>query len=101
IPIETPCNVISDFDGQLIYTEIYKGKLQTTVWSGIVKGQLIISGTVNDNGGHIVYVHADGLLKAQCEQTVEFFLPFEQTRSVKTEVKYYSTYLMFGSFALP
>lgn len=101
IPIETPCNVISDFDGQLIYTEIYKGKLQTTVGSGIAKGQLIISGTVNDNGGHIVYVHADGLLKAQCEQTEEFFLPFEQTRSMKTDEKYYSTYLMFGSFALP
>ena len=101
IPIETPCNVISDFDGQLIYTEIYKGKLQTTVGSGIAKGQLIISGTVNDNGGHIVYVHADGLLKAECEQTEEFFLPFEQTRSVKTDEKYYSTYLMFGSFALP
>lgn len=76
IPIETPCNVISDFDGQLIYTEIYKGKLQTTVGSGIAKGQLIISGTVNDNGGRIVYVHADGLLKAECEQTEEFFLPF-------------------------
>lgn len=101
IPINTPCNVISDYDGQLVYTEIYKGKLQTTVGSGVVKGQLLISGTVNDNGGRIVYVHADGLLKAQCEQTEEFYLPFEQTRQIKTDEKYYSTYLMFGSYALP
>lgn len=101
ISINTPCNVISDYDGQLVYTEIYKGKLQTTVGSGVVKGQLLISGTVNDNGGRIVYVHADGLLKAQCEQTEEFYLPFEQTRMVKTDEKYYSTYLMFGSYALP
>ena len=101
IPINTPCNVISDYDGQLVYTEIYKGKLQTTVGSGVVKGQLLISGTVNDNGGRIVYVHADGLLKALCEQTEEFYLPFEQTRQIKTDEKYYSTYLMFGSYALP
>lgn len=101
IPINTPCNVISDYDGQLIYTEIYKGKLQTTVGSGVVKGQLLISGTVNDNGGRIVYVHADGLLKAQCEQTEEFYIPFEQIRQVKTEEKYYSTYFMLGSYAVP
>lgn len=101
IPIETPCNVISDYDGQLVYTEIYKGKLQTTVGSGVVKGQLLISGTVNDNGGRIVYVHADGLLKAECEQTEEFYLPFEQIRKIPTDEKYYSTYLMFGSYAVP
>lgn len=101
IPINTPCNVISDYDGQLVYTEIYKGKLQTTVGSGVAKGQLLISGTVNDNGGRIVYVHADGLLKALCEQTEEFYLPFEQTRQIKTDEKYFSTYLMFGSYALP
>lgn len=101
IPINTPCNVVSDYDGQLVYTEIYKGKLQTTVGSGVAKGQLLISGTVNDNGGRIVYVHADGLLKAECEQTEEFYLPFEQTRKIPTDEKYYSTYLMFGSYALP
>ena len=78
IPINTPSNVVSNYDEQLVYTEIYKGKLQTTVGSGVAKGQLLISGTVNDNGGRIVYVHADGLLKAECEQTEEFYLPFEQ-----------------------
>ena len=87
IPINTPCNVVSDYDGQLVYTEIYKGKLQTTVGSGVAKGQLLISGTVNDNGGRIVYVHADGLLKAECEQTEEFYLPFEQTRKIPTDEK--------------
>lgn len=100
IPVDTPCNVISDYDGQLVYTEIYKGSLQTTVGSGIVKGQLLISGTVNDNGGHIVYVHADGLLKAVCEQTEEFYLPFEQERIVPTDTKHYSAYFMLGSYAL-
>ncbi|MGN0611933.1 MAG: sporulation protein YqfD [Ruminiclostridium sp.] len=100
IPVNTPCNVISDYDGQLVYTEIYKGRLQTTVGSGVVKGQLLISGTVNDNGGHIVYVHADGIIKAVCEQTEEFYLPFEQERIVPTDTKYYSTYFMLGSYSL-
>ena len=100
IPINTPCNVISDYDGQLVYTEIYKGALQTTVGSGIFKGQLLISGTVNDNGGHIVYLHADGLLRAICEQKEEFYLPFEQKRIIPTGNKYYSTFFMIGSYAL-
>lgn len=100
ISVNTPCNVISDFDGQLVYTEIYKGRLQTTVGSGVVKGQLLISGAVNDNGGHIVYVHADGVLKAVCEQTEEFYLPYEQERIVPTDVKHYSSYFMLSSYAL-
>ncbi len=101
ISVDTPCNIIADYEGQLSYSIVHKGVLQTQVGSAVKKGQLLVSGTVNDNGGNIVYVHADGEFRIICDQTEEFYLPFVQEKTVPTDVKHYSTYLMFGSYALP
>ncbi|MCH5323581.1 MAG: sporulation protein YqfD [Eubacterium sp.] len=101
IPVSTPCNIIADCDGQLISAIVHRGTLQTTVGSGVSKGQVLVSGTVNDNGGHIVYVHSDGEFIVRTEQTEEFYLPFKTVERVADGEQIRNSYFMIGGFSVP
>lgn len=100
IEYDTPCNIISDIDGQLVSAQIKRGLAQTQIGSGIRKGQLLVSGTVNDNGGHIVYVHSEAELTAQYTHTEEFRLDFRQKEKIPEGHTYTSSYLMFGDYSV-
>ncbi len=101
IPVDTPCNIIADCEGQLISAIVHRGKLMTNVGSGVRKGQVLVSGTVNDNGGHIVYVHSDGEFIIRTEQTEKFYLPFKTNERIETGEKLYNSYFMIGGFSFP
>lgn len=101
ISYDTPCNIISDVDGQIVSAYIKRGTFMSEKGSGIHKGQLLVSGAVDDNGGHTIFVHANADIRARYTQTEEFFLPFSQTRDVPTEKEYTLKYLMLGGYSLP
>ena len=101
IPIDAPCNIISDCDGQLISAIVRRGALQVEKGSAVRKGQLLVSGTIDDNGGNVVYVHSDADLTVRCEQLEEFYLPFVQTKKTADGEQHYSSYLLLGGFYLP
>lgn len=101
IPVDTPCNIIADCDGQLIGAIVHRGKLMTDIGSGVRKGQLLVSGTVNDNGGNIVYVHSDGEFTVRTEQTEEFYLPFKTTVKTSDGEQIHNSYFMIGAFSFP
>jgi len=83
IPTDVPCNVIADRSGQIISTEIYRGKLLYPMRSGVNKGDVIVSGVVSDGAGGLIFVHADAKIIAECTETVEFYQPYENYLSVK------------------
>lgn len=101
IPTDTPCNIVSDCDGQLVGAIVRHGVLQTTVGSGVRKGQLLVSGTVNDNAGKLLYVHSDGDLTVRTEQTEEFYLPFKATVKTADGKQINKSYLVIGGFSVP
>ncbi len=99
IPAEIPCNIVSDYDGQLISATVKRGVLQVNTGDGIRKGQLLISGTVDNSNDGVIHIHAEGELLARCLQTEEFYLPFKQEKRKPLAEEKYSYYLMFGDFS--
>jgi len=100
IPAEMPCNIVSDFDGQLIYALVKRGTATVKVGDGIRKGQILISGSVDNNNDGVIHIHAEGELIARCQQTEEFYIPFKQIKRKPLDEKKYTSYLMFGDFSM-
>lgn len=100
IPPEVPCNIVSDYDCQLISATVKRGVKCAEVGDGIKKGQLLISGAVDNNNDGMIYVHAEGELVARCYQTEEFYLPFTQEKRKPLSENKYTTYFMFGDFSV-
>ncbi len=100
IPPETPCNIVSDYDCQLISATVKRGVLQVKTGDGIRKGQLLISGTVDNNNDGVIHIHAEGELIARCQQTEEFYLPYRQNKRKPVSEEKHSTYFMFGDFSI-
>jgi len=76
IPITTPCNVVAGKTGQIVKTEVYRGTLLYEAGSGVNRGDVIVSGVVEDGAGNIILSHASAKIIAECEDKAEFFVPF-------------------------
>lgn len=101
VPITTPCNIVADFDGQLIKAEVFKGTLAANKGDGIRKGQLLVSGAVADGGGNMLYLHADGNFIAQCKEEHEFYIPFSSTEKIADGAVYTKNYALIFGYVIP
>jgi len=103
IPVSSPCNVVAKFSGQLIETEIYRGRLLYEVGSGVNAGDIVVSGVIANNtadpnnpwSGSIAYVHADAKLIAECIEIVEFYQPLSTFHNVKNGFTDNNTSMIF------
>jgi similar to stage IV sporulation protein len=87
IPITTPCNVIAVKSGVIVETEVYRGRLLVEIGSGVNRGDVVVSGVVEDGGGNVILSHASAKIIAECEENAEFFVPFtslERRRNGRT-----------------
>ena len=100
IPAEMPCNIVSEYDGQLVYALVKRGVSNVKIGDGIRKGQVLISGAVDNNNDGVIHIHAEGELIARCQQTEEFYIPFKQNKRKPVDEKKYTSYIMFGDFSM-
>ena len=85
---DRPCNIIATKTGQILYTEVYSGQLIVPIGSSVLKGNIIVSGILEDEEGNTSYVHADAKIIAEYEEQMKFSIPFKQTEDILTgEVK--------------
>ena len=70
IPKGNPCNMRALMDGQIERMETYKGTITVNEGDAVVKGQLLISGVVEDNSGGNSFVHADGKIYARTKRKI-------------------------------
>lgn len=61
---EEPSNIIADFDGIIISSEIYSGSGEIESGSAVKKGDLLISGISQNNDGSVNFHNADGKISA-------------------------------------
>ncbi len=101
IAYDEPCNIVSDVDGFIVDAKIKRGTFYSAVGNGIHKGQLLVGGAIDDNGGHIIYVHSNAEITAQCEITEIFTAYKTQTKTIPTDKIYKSTYFMLSGYSLP
>ncbi|MDR2558300.1 MAG: sporulation protein YqfD [Oscillospiraceae bacterium] len=76
IPVTVPCNIVAVKTGIIIETEVYRGRLLIEPGSGVSRGEVIVSGVVDDGAGNIILSHASAKIIAECEEITEFFVPF-------------------------
>lgn len=101
ISLKTPCNIVSERDGVIVETEVYSGELLHKKGSGIAKGSVIVSGTVNDSAGNILLTHSSGKIIADFTEKLELYMPFttiEKETTGKTETE---KQLMLFGFSFP
>ncbi|MDE6657492.1 MAG: sporulation protein YqfD, partial [Oscillospiraceae bacterium] len=71
-----PCHIISRYNAQITNVEVYSGQLKCLIGDGISKGDIIVSGIVEDDAGNINFRHAyakiTGIYTEQTELT-EYF----------------------------
>ncbi|MDR1754203.1 MAG: sporulation protein YqfD [Eubacterium sp.] len=99
---EIPCNIVANRTGRIVETEVYRGKLTRPLGSGVAKGEMIVSGTIDDGAGNILFQHADAKIIAECEEFVTFFVPYFSIEKKKTGRVTQKDYIEFlgGSFPL-
>lgn len=101
IPLSQPCNIIAAHDGQIVNTEVYSGQLLYPIGSGVAKGQLIVSGVVEDGGGNNMLLHANAKIIAEYTEEVEFTMPFTSSEKVLSGNKSTKDYLKFFGMKIP
>ncbi|MDP4120501.1 MAG: sporulation protein YqfD [Bacillota bacterium] len=84
IPAEKPCNVKATFDGQITAMQVLTGKSTVAIGDAVVKGQLLISGVVEDNVGNLSVKHADGKIFAKTTRSTTIVVPLKQTLTLPT-----------------
>lgn len=69
---ETICNVKAKCDGVIMDMEVYQGKTLITKGSGVVKGQLLVSGVMEDSFLHSTLVSANAKVTAKTKHEKSF-----------------------------
>ena len=72
-------NIKAAESGQILRMEVYRGQAQVKVGDAVVKGQLLISGIVENADGNSQMVRASGRIVAATERSFTARVPLKQT----------------------
>ena len=98
---DIPCNIVSLKDAQITYAEVYAGTLTRKKGDGVKKGDIIISGTVDDGNGHFLKKHAMGKILGIYKEEVMFTQVFEERGQVYSDNTESRKYFDFFGFRIP
>ncbi|MCI8776082.1 MAG: sporulation protein YqfD [Oscillospiraceae bacterium] len=98
---DIPCNIVSTKDAQLTYAEVYSGKLMKKIGDGVKKGDVIVSGVIEDEKGHIMKRHSMGKIKGIYTEEYVFEQPFEENGQIYTGEDTTKKYIDFFGFRIP
>ncbi len=74
----TPHNIIATHDGFITSMEVFEGQKIVGVGDSVLKGELLVSGLMQDVNLKARTVYARAKIMAQIEDTVEIQVPYEQ-----------------------
>ncbi len=98
---DIPCNIVASKDAQITYTEIYAGQLIRKKGDGVKKGDIIVSGTVDDGKGHFLKKHAMGVIKGKYSEEIVFTQVFEESGQIYSGDTQTRKYFDFFGFRIP
>lgn len=96
-----PCNLIAKKDGLIKYMEIYQGQKMVKVNETVCKGDILVSGVVEDKFQQTRLLHADGSVIAETYLEETFIQPFEIEEKVYTGKKKEHNYIHLFGFRVP
>lgn len=96
-----PCNIISAENAQITGMSIYNGQIMRGVGDCVRKNDVIVSGVVKDNYGHINLRHSLGTVTAIYEDSIIIHQDFKEIISEKTGKVSQENYLNLFGFRIP
>lgn len=73
--IVEPCNVKARRDGRIIRVDAEQGRTALKAGSGVVAGQVVVSGVMDDQLGGVRLVHAKAVVLAETDYHAQFTIP--------------------------
>lgn len=97
IPTSVPCNIVSSRDAQIVdIKNVHMGMLIPMLYDGVKKGDILISGTVEDGKGGVYYAHSMGEIIGRYTEKVVFQQQFTDNRYEYGNEIHRKTFYFFG-----
>ncbi len=96
-----PCNLVAKKDGVIKYMEVYNGQKMVRVKDVVGKGDLLVSGVLEDQFQQTTFVTARGKIIAETYETKEFSQALETEEKIFTGTVKNRNYLNLFGFRLP
>ena len=97
----SPCNLVAKKDGVIKYMEVYSGQKMVKVKDVVGKGDLLVSGILEDQFQQTTFCTARGTIIAETYETKEFSQPLETEEKIYTGTVKKRNYLDLFGFKLP
>ncbi|MBR0484838.1 MAG: sporulation protein YqfD [Oscillospiraceae bacterium] len=97
----TPCNIISRYNAQITDVRIYSGQLLRLIGDGVSAGEVIVSGVIQDDAGHISYRHALGSITGIYTQKAELTEYFTDIHTEQTGRSVTQTWFQLFQIKIP
>ena len=95
--VSVPCNIKAKSDGQILRIEAMEGETEITEGSGVIEGQLIVSGVRTSELGESRLVHAQARVYARTKREASFSVPAVSKNLVPNgETAVRNSLLLFG-----
>ena len=91
IDFNTPCNIVSGIDGELLSLEAHEGTPAIKPGNAVTKGDLLISGVMEKTDGTPYFVHARGTAVIRTNRNISLSVPHTTTVRRFSDVKKYHT----------
>lgn len=98
---DTPCNIVALKDGQIIKIDVYDGQAVVKKGDTVSKGQMIVSGIIEDKKGNSQIKHANASVIAKTEMVKQFEVPLEITVAKRTGKVHTKRILRFVNAEIP
>ncbi len=95
-----PCNIVASRDGRIVSADVLAGEFTSLIGSGVKKGDILVSGIVDNKNGNAYYRHSIAKIIAEYDERVVF----EQNLFDRTEADGKTTYvrsLCFFEYEIP
>lgn len=79
-----PCNIIASRDASIVKVEVWNGALIPLVGDAVKKGDLIVSGVLENKYGESRYVHSCGKITGQFQEKATFTQEFHTLENIPT-----------------
>lgn len=93
---QTPCNIVSDVDGEVLKLDAYEGTAALRPGSAVTKGDLLIGGVIEKSDGSASFVHARGTAIIRTNQTATSEIPYELPCAVIQQEDIRRSVMLFG-----
>ena len=71
-------NVTAETGGQIVRMDVYHGRTRVQIGDGVVPGQLLVSGVLEDTSGRTRFTKAQAKVMAQTKRTFRVTIPVEK-----------------------